>query len=59
MSRHVKLTMIALVMWAVALWLLSGVNWRVAIGVFLFVWANNLVYTTRLQKLGVVPGAGA
>lgn len=51
------MTIAALVLWVVAIWLLQDAGWRVAVGVLLFVWANNLVYTGRLQDLGVVPKA--
>ena len=33
------------------LWLLWDVSWRAALGVFLFTWVNNLVYSHRLKRL--------
>lgn len=33
-----------------ALWLMWGISWRVALGVFLFVWGNNLMYSSRLKR---------
>lgn len=33
-----------------ALWLLAGIGWRAALGVFMFAWGNNLVYSWRLKR---------
>lgn len=40
-----------LLLYTAALVVLVNVNWRVALGVFLFVWGNNLVYTARLMEI--------
>lgn len=34
----------------VGLWLLFDVSWKGALGVFLFVWANNISYSAQLAK---------
>lgn len=45
LGKHV----LAAVLMVFALYLMWHVNWRVAAGVFLFVWGNNIVYSTRLK----------
>jgi uncharacterized membrane protein len=40
-----------ILLFIVGLWLLWDVSWRVALGVFLFTWVNNLVYSHRLKEL--------
>lgn len=50
-SADLRTHLLAAAVYIVALWLLWGVNWRAAVGVLLFVWANNLVYSARLKAL--------
>lgn len=44
-----KLTWFGLAFIAIALWLLADIGWRAALGVFVFVWGNNLIYTARMK----------
>lgn len=44
-------TLFPLLLVVTATWLLWRVDWRAAIGVWLFVWGNNLAYSLRLKKL--------
>jgi hypothetical protein len=34
--------MFSLLLCSVAIYLLKSVDWKIAIGVFLFIWANNI-----------------
>lgn len=45
-----KTTWLGLALFAVALWLLADIGWRAALGVFVFVWGNNLIYTDRMKR---------
>jgi hypothetical protein len=40
-----------LVMYIVGIWLMTGVGWRVPLGVFTFVWANNNAMAFRIKTL--------
>jgi hypothetical protein len=44
MNKYVKLVMqiFGLVLFAVSLYLLGSVDWRIVVGVFLFGWASNI-----------------
>jgi hypothetical protein len=47
--RDVVIHCFAAALMLVALWLLYKLDWHTALGVFLFVWGNNLIYSTRLK----------
>lgn len=49
--KDALLHLICIAMYVGALVMLRFVDWRAALGVFLFVWANNLMYTYRIKKL--------
>jgi len=46
-----KLSWLGFVVLVTGLTLLFFVSWRVAVGVFLVAWGNNLIYSYRLKNL--------
>jgi len=40
-----------LILFGLSAWLIiPNVNWRVSVGIFLFVWGNNIMLKTNSQK---------
>ena len=52
MSDTIMKLAFATVLFFAALALLISVSWKVALGIFLFCWSNNLAMSERLAKKG-------